>query len=73
MEFRHLCTRLTLVGVDDEDEYGLRFKPVGGKERPLKNACTMMLDDKNGLRFRFVEEESRKSPRRQIKGMMKIR
>ena len=68
LEFRHLCTRLTLVGVDDEDEYGLRFKPVGGKERPLKNACTMMLDDKNGLRFRFVEEESRKITAQADKG-----
>ncbi|WP_444327242.1 fimbrillin family protein [Paraprevotella clara] len=59
LAFHHLCTRLTLVGVDDEDEYGLRFKPVGGVERSLQNACTMKLDEKNRLHFRFVEEESR--------------
>lgn len=59
LAFHHLCTRLTLVGVDDEDEYGLRFKPVGGVERSLQNACTMKLDEDNRLHFRFVEEESR--------------
>lgn len=59
LAFHHLCTRLTLVGVDDEDEYGLRFKSVGGVERSLQNACTMKLDEDNRLYFRFVEEESR--------------
>ncbi len=59
LAFHHLCTRLTLVGVDDEDEYGLRFKSVGGVERSLQNACTMKLDEDNRLHFRFVEEESR--------------
>lgn len=59
LAFHHLCTRLTLVGVDDEDEYGLRFKSVGGVERLLQNACTMKLDEDNRLHFRFVEEESR--------------
>lgn len=59
LAFHHLCTRLTLVGVDDEDEYGLRFKPVGGGGRSLQNACTMKLDEDNRLHFRFVEEESR--------------
>lgn len=59
LAFHHLCTRLTLVGVDDEDEYGLRFKSVGGVERSLQNACTMKFDEDNRLYFRFVEEESR--------------
>lgn len=59
LAFHHLCTRLTLIGVDDEDEYGLRFKSVGGVERSLQNACTMKLDEDNRLYFRFVEEESR--------------
>lgn len=59
LAFHHLCTRLTLVGVDDEDEYGLRFKSVGGVERSLQNACTMKLDEDNRLYFRFVEEGSR--------------
>lgn len=60
LKFHHCCTRLTLVGVDDEDEYGLYFKSVEGQERQLENACTMMLDGENGLHFRFVEEDSRK-------------
>ena len=60
LEFHHLCTRLTIVGVEAEEEYALRFKSVGTDERILNNACTMERSEKNELAFRFVAEESNK-------------
>lgn len=58
LEFHHLCARLTIVGVEDEEEYGLRFKSI--EDRELKNACTMERTEENELKFRFVTEESKK-------------
>lgn len=60
LKFKHLCTRLTITDVADEDEYELRFKPILDSERTLFNACTMTRDTENKLSFRFVEEESKK-------------
>lgn len=58
LEFHHLCARLTIVGVEDEEEYGLRFKSI--EDRELKNACTMERTEENELKFWFVTEESKK-------------
>lgn len=60
LAFHHLCTRLTITGVGDEDEYWLRFKSLPGDQRILKNACTMTRDANNQLIFDFVAEESKK-------------
>ena len=55
LEFKHLCTRLTIKGVGDEDEYWLRFK-----NGELDNACTMKRKEDNTLEFDFVAEDSKK-------------
>lgn len=60
LQFAHLCTRLTITDVADEDEYELRFNPTPDGERTLRNACTMSRNDANILSFDFVEEESKK-------------
>lgn len=60
LKFNHLCTRLTITDVADEDEYELRFKPTPNGEHVLLNACTMTLDAENKLSFDFVEEDSKK-------------
>lgn len=57
LEFSHLCTRLTITGVRNEDE--LWLKSVDDNQ-PLKSACTMMRKEDNTLDFEFVTEESAK-------------
>lgn len=54
LKFKHLCARLTIVGVDNEKNYELRFK-----DNTLKNACTIKRgnkekDDKTTLLFEFT-------------------
>jgi len=58
LKFEHLCTRLTITDVADADEYELRFKPISGGNRILRNACTMTRKADNSLEFKFVNEES---------------
>ena len=52
LPFHHLCTRLTLTHVDNEDEYWLTFK---APESKLLNACTMQRNADNTLDFKFTQ------------------
>ena len=61
LKFRHLCTRLTIEDIGDEEEYWLKYKTFLGEENSqvLLNACQLTLQD-NTLKFEFVHEESDK-------------
>lgn len=62
LRFEHLCTRLTVEDVGDEEEYWLRFRYSPGVENPrfVKNACQLTLNDDKTLQFDFVTEQSGK-------------
>lgn len=55
LQFIHLCTRLTIVGVDNEDEYWLKFKD--GADKPLKNSYHLIRNSDNTLLFEFIPQE----------------
>lgn len=58
LKFKHSCTRLTIVGVGDEDEYWLKFKS-SSERSPLLNAYRLERKN-NELTLDFMEEESGK-------------
>lgn len=61
LTFNHLCTRLTIEDVDNEDEYWLKYKAYPETETAaLKNACRLTLNADNTLAFEFIPEESGK-------------
>lgn len=57
LQFKHLCTRLTIVGVDDADEYWLKYN---SEANPLPNACVLKRNTDNTLSFDFETEKSGK-------------
>ncbi|WP_455621030.1 fimbrillin family protein [Parabacteroides sp.] len=56
LQFKHLCTRLTITDVGDENEYWLTIK-APGPDKNLKNACTIQRSTTNELTFEFTEQE----------------
>ncbi|MBG9213040.1 GLUG motif-containing protein [Bacteroides fragilis] len=60
LQFKHCCTRLTIVGVGDADEYWLKYKHGESETTKLQNACRLIRKADNTLGLEFVPEESGK-------------